>query len=1203
MDLSTRVRDEGQVIADLWPNAITAEGRCIRPMKCHPHSTVSQVIARADLPTRDLVVTVNSQLVEPDAWDAFRLTDGDIVTLRVALRGGGGGGDSDPISAVIAVATAAAVIALPVLLPATALTIAGASITWGSVAAIGASLAGGLVLNALAPTRAIDLTTNPAFSAVEPIYTLTGGSNRSRVNQPHLLVLGTHRVFPDLASREYTEFNGNHHYLSQLFHFGLGDLDVSDLKIGPNALNGYSDVDKQWGQGSERVIDLIAGNVDSQAGGELADLNVVTRRTSAATTKIGLDFTGRIFRLDDQGNIVANEVDVEIGWERSDGVILRYENTFRHDSQELFRHTITIPVASGTYTVRVRRVSAPSSDERTYDDITLSAIRSYQRDQADYSGQHRLGVKIRATGQLAGRIDRLSAQVSQKVPVFNRTDNRWGRPQKSENPAAILRWYAQGIYINGRLAAGIGLADARIDHTNLAEWYTFCEREELTCSFVIDRAMSHNEVLTLICQCGRASPSWQSGRLGVIYDEANRPATTMISPGTIKAGSFRVDYTSERVAEEIAVRYIEPELDWQSHTIRCQIPGLVGYPTSSVTLSLPGVTSRDQAAAEASLQAARQAYHRRRFKWSMAAEGLALARGDVVFLTHGLIDGGVTGRFVGGDGSKPKLDRAVRLNENDEMVVRLPDGTLHSAQVTFPSGMAAGIYSDTVHLDPPIPDALDAQGASPVDHLWRLYAASQPPAKVKIVALEPEQNGAVRLEAIDEVYEYYQAARADLGVTLPERPPSGAQVIDLSLSETLVRVGSGLAVELNADLSVSGDWRGGIILMKEQNEEARIVARLSGADRSARWLVRPEGTLTVTAVPGTEAVPSGHPVSKTYTVIGRLAPPGAVDQFAVHVLGDGTRRFSWESPKDADFAGIVIRYAKPSGGDAPQWDAMTPLHEGVLSSSPYETIDPGIGRWTLSARAFDTGGRMGEERRIVAEFGPRRLGETLLWFCSSTDGWPGVIGRGERDFGDRLSGDSPYTWNDLTSWSNWISWALGEDEFADTNVVYTTEVTDLGAPFYFAIDWDAQIGGEAQLEVRSHDSNRDLSSEVWEPYAAGHQIRGRYAQLRWSVGEQWPKSAFLGNLCFLFKCNIAQRRFLDHHTSQWQGSASSGREIPHDLGFVTDIHVTLQSVGAGWSWSLVQKNDPTRIRIYDGNGRSADALVDVVVRGSESNKS
>lgn len=90
---------------------------------------------------------------------------------------------------------------------------------------------------------------------------------------------------------------------------------------------------------------------------------------------------------------------------------------------------------------------------------------------------------------------------------------------------------------------------------------------------MLDKATSHAEVLTLIAQCGRASPTWQSGRLGVVWEERGRPATALIAPGNIVAGSFAVEYASGQAAEEIVVRYIEPAFDWQYNTLRRLVPG------------------------------------------------------------------------------------------------------------------------------------------------------------------------------------------------------------------------------------------------------------------------------------------------------------------------------------------------------------------------------------------------------------------------------------------------------------------------------------------------------------------------------------------------------------------------------------------------------------------------------------------------------
>ena len=90
---------------------------------------------------------------------------------------------------------------------------------------------------------------------------------------------------------------------------------------------------------------------------------------------------------------------------------------------------------------------------------------------------------------------------------------------------------------------------------------------------------------------------------------------------------------------------------------------------------------------------------------------------------------------------------------------------------------------------------------------------------------------------------------------------------------------------------------------------------------------------------------------------------------------------------------------------------------------------------------------------------------------------------------------------------------------------------------------------------------------------------------------------FLDHLCWSVHAPSAERKLLDRNTADWEGSAAEGRVVPVDLSLVTDIHVTLQSVGAGWSWTLIGKNDPTRIKIFDGDGNAADAVVDVVVRG------
>ena len=173
------------------------------------------------------------------------------------------------------------------------------------------------------------------------------------------------------------------------------------------------------------------------------------------------------------GAIQGHSVDVEIEWEAPGVAVERRTLTLTHDRQTLLRRTLAYDLGSARdWTVRVRRTSDPSDDERTFDDLAWTALRSYQPDEADYEGQTRLGVRIRASGQLTGRLDRLSAIVRQKVPTWDGV--RWTAPLPSSNPAYLFRWYARGVRIAGRLAAGLGLAPGRIDDEALIEWGAWC---------------------------------------------------------------------------------------------------------------------------------------------------------------------------------------------------------------------------------------------------------------------------------------------------------------------------------------------------------------------------------------------------------------------------------------------------------------------------------------------------------------------------------------------------------------------------------------------------------------------------------------------------------------------------------------------------------------------------------------------------------
>ena len=760
--------------------------------------------------------------------------------------------------------------------------------------------------------------------------------------------------------------------------------------------------------------------------------------------------------------------------------------------------------------------------------------------------------------------------------------------------------------------AGVGLADARIDDATLGVWHDWCAAQDLRCDLVLQSAATHDEVLGLIAQCGRAVMSWSTGKLGVVYEDADTPVSGLITPGNIIAGSFKVDWPPGGISDEIVVRFIDPDNDWQYTSVRRNRPGLTGTPASTTTVTARGITTRDHAAIECNLAAARQHYHRRRLSWEMGHEGRAHVKGDVVRVTHSLIDGGVAGRLVAINGPALTLDREVQVDSDTFIMLRLLDGGVHSSSM-MRTAPGTGLTRAVTLTDPPPSSAV----TEPQDVLWRLYEANLAPVKLRITGVEPVDDRRFKFTAIDEVAAYHDAGTSDLSVPLPKVRSQTPRIIAATFAERLVRVSAGFAVELEMVLTVAGDWRGGFVTMSIEGAAPTTVATLTNGAIRARWGVPNTGVVTIAVVPGSEVAPVGQPFMRTYAIQGVRFPPGAPENFLIDVLGDGTRRLRWTPPADPDLAGVIVRYYSTSTGTAPDWEDMIQLHRGYLTASPLETVEPAEGNFTFVARAIDTSGILSEtDVRIVADVGPQRQGNAVLWRCPSAQGWPGILTNFVRSNdgldalatlcfgGARLQGSWEFAlegrgnlhWRDIGTWNDWLGWTVGDGNDGLTAATYQTPIEDLGRELVFSLDWSGDTVGDVDFQYRIGSTQAELGTTAWATYTAGTQVTARYVQVRWRLTGPNSQILTLDHLCWSVLAPSAERRLLDVSTAGWRGSSAAGRLVPHDLAVVTDVDLTLQSVGAGWSWSLDSK-DPLRIKIFNGDGDPADATVDIIIRG------
>ena len=431
----------------------------------------------------------------------------------------------------------------------------------------------------------------------------------------------------------------------------------------------------------------------------------------------------------------------------------------------------------------------------------------------------------------------------------------------------------------------------------------------------------------------------------------------------------------------------------------------------------------------------------------MAAEGLSLARGDVVTITHSLIDGGAAGRLIGGSADRVILDRAVDLSAPPGatdpgaapmLLLRLLDGTVHRSAVSRAPGGApdgapgsnTGAVAELV-LATPLPAAPGADDANPRDILWRLYDDALPPVRARIVAVRPSGDRHVRFVAIDEVDAYYRLATSDLSAPFPQPVSRIPHVLDVSFAARRTRVGRGVMVELEATLTVGGDWRGATVRAGPDFNNLAVVARLVDGATVARWLVPPETGQAVEIVPGTEAAPAGPRFRATWMLDAGIAPAAPTD-FAVAEAADGTRVYSWTPPAAPDLEGIAIRYAADA---AAAWADMTPLHAGFLTSSPHETLEPPAGTYTFAARAVSTSGLESDSATVRVTLGTSRIA-----------GQRWHVGSGPPDAALGVDGDLYLDTDDSTIWRKAAgAWAQIADLSAADGARWFTGA-DLPAP-------------------------------------------------------------------------------------------------------------------------------------------------------------
>lgn len=255
----------------------------VQTFEVAPGFTIAEILEQAAIPEplwNNVVVTMNGITVERDQWLRVEPREEDILGIHVIPLGGDDKGILRLV-AMIAVTVVATIFGGPL----------GAAIglKGTAAAAVGTAiitLAGTLVVNALIPPPK---PATPSLSAAGDAYFLNSQSNRARLYETIPKVYGLHKIFGNLAVAPSIFSAGTSSIFTGLYDWGLGKLDVWDIRAGDTKLSRFPATIRTL----KDVPDYFDPD-DPHLGLAPVDLEIVEYPTKSAELNIALNKNGDI---------------------------------------------------------------------------------------------------------------------------------------------------------------------------------------------------------------------------------------------------------------------------------------------------------------------------------------------------------------------------------------------------------------------------------------------------------------------------------------------------------------------------------------------------------------------------------------------------------------------------------------------------------------------------------------------------------------------------------------------------------------------------------------------------------------------------------------------------------------------------------------------------------------------------------------------
>lgn len=538
----------------------------------------------------------------------------------------------------------------------------------------------------------------------DPVYTLTGQSNRIKLMNPIEVPYGKNRIWPSYAARSYNKFVNDDQYLYSLMVIGQGEYHIEAIQVEDTNVSAFQDVEYEIIPPGGQVTlfnDLVVTSVEVANIHLLGpnDSNVYTEKewyggfvvnppdTVINTIEIDFGFPFGLYTSNDKGGLNQREVTLSFEYRQINDAglpinpewLLLYFNTIKDATVNAKRITESIAVPPGRYEVRAKRVSIEKDDSKISDKAHWLALRGIMPDLKEYGDLTLLAVKAKATNNINdSAANRFNVIATRKLPTWSLAGG-WSSPQTTRS----IVWAFCDVF---RATYGAKMADAFLDLKYLYQLDKFYENKGYTFDWIFDQKATVWEAAKTIARAGRAVPMLNGSVISMVIDDPKTFPVAIFNENNIVKGSFRWDIRLFETGayDSVEIEYTDP-VTWNPETILCVLPGSEGIEPEKIKLA--GCINRNQAYQEGMYVASTNYYVRENISFTTGMEGHIPTFGDLISVSHELPSWGQSGFIEEMQGSLIKIGEPVTFSttEKNVIVFRARDGSALGPYEVFPT--------------------------------------------------------------------------------------------------------------------------------------------------------------------------------------------------------------------------------------------------------------------------------------------------------------------------------------------------------------------------------------------------------------------------------------------------------------------------------------------------------------------------------------